>query len=307
MQRAFVFGSLPLLFFSSFSASFIPKIEVQPAIRHMERLQNLANDDDVMIGEAKSKRIVFIRHGRTYMNEYIGGINYGTPNFTDIFPDTSEYTDKYPDSPLSPVGHDQVKKLNSMIRDLKEGIDEAKTSMSDDQEDDSFLNDLDLVVVSPLTRALQTLEIGLYQHIQERKVPIMALPLATERVYLVSDIGKNRSELKKRYGYIDFDTAFLEKEGDEPWWFTPSDELADNYVEWRPSGEGQTYACLGEPQDYFDRRMSDLYLFLRNREETTIAVVCHAGVIDWFVQDIFENCELRVVPFDNLKPRGLME
>jgi broad specificity phosphatase PhoE len=288
-------------FLLSSTESFVPTANISGKRMTL----GICNAEEVT-GSTESKRIVFIRHGQTYMNEFIDGINYGGPGFTDIFPNTSEYNSKYPDSPLSQTGQDQAKTLNSLLQRLKNGEKDAQKSLSLSDQDASFLNHLELVLVSPLSRALQTLEMGLYQHIQQKNVPIVAVPLATERVYLVSDIGKTRSEMKERYSYIDFDTAFPEK-NDVPWWFTPSDELAVNYVEWRPNGEGQKYACLGEPQDYFDRRMNKFYRFLENREESTIAVVCHAGVIDWFVREIFENCELRVIPFEELNPRALIQ
>jgi broad specificity phosphatase PhoE len=255
-----------------------------------------------------SKRIVFIRHGRTYMNDFINGINYGTPGFTDVFSDTPENNFKYVDSPLAPTGLNQVKALNDMLRALKENEPGAHKAFSLSDEESGFLEDLDLVVTSPLTRALQTLEMGLYEHIQSRDVPIVAVPQAAERIYLVSDHGKTRTELKGQYSFVDFDSGFDPDHGeDDPWHFVLTEEDAQNYVEWRPHGEGQVYAGLGEPQHHFDRRMSELYRWLESREESMIAVVCHAGVIDWMLQEIFENCELRVVNFENLKPRALQE
>eukprot|EP00980_Cylindrotheca_fusiformis_P019706 scaffold6881_cov126-Cylindrotheca_fusiformis.AAC.3 len=301
-----------LLHLISFFLATIPRPEafVLRCHKYYSRGNRLQSSNDVLPdwSSRRTKRIVFIRHGRTYMNDFIGGINYGSPNFTDVFPEANE--DKYKDSPLTRNGIDQAKQLDSMLIALCNGEENArqaaKKRLSLSDQDATFLLGLELVLVSPLTRALQTLEIGLYQTIRDRKVPVMALPLATERVYLISDIGKAQNELKEAYKYVDFDTAFPRGQM-KPWYFTPSDELAENYVEWRPSGEGQVYACLGEPQDYFDRRMSELYSFLDGRPESTIALVCHAGVIDWFVRDIFENCELRVVKFDDLKPRNLVD
>jgi broad specificity phosphatase PhoE len=307
MRKEGFISSLVSFILLPFTESFVPTNERHLRNeRHLIRMAHRGGDAASDEKTKPSKRIVFIRHGRTYMNDYIGGVNYGTPNFSDIFSDTPEYNYKYKDSPLTPKGIDQAKNLNSMLKALNDGKVDAKESLSLSDQDASFLNELDLVVVSPLTRALQTMEIGLHPTIRHRKLPVIAVPLATERVYLISDIGKTQSELKKAYSNVDFDTAFPHDE-DAPWYFTPSDELAENYVEWRPNGEGQVYACLGEPQDYFDRRMSELYRFLDDRHESTIALVCHAGVIDWFVQEIFENCELRIVKFDNLKPRGLIK
>eukprot|EP00536_Pseudo-nitzschia_multiseries_P001733 jgi/Psemu1/181891/e_gw1.22.207.1 len=236
------------------------------------------------------KEIVLIRHGQTFMNEYIGGrgISFGEPGFTDIFQEPTD-REKYHDSPLSDVGIHQAKSLDFKLQDANA----------------NFLNRLDLVVTSPLTRALQTFEFALYDHIVEitdktRDVPILAMAAASERLYLVSDMGKPKSELALRYPFVDFDTSFMYSHENG------IQETADNYVEWRPHGQGQSYACLGEPADHFDRRMSDLYYWLESREENCIAIVCHAGVIDWMTSgEEFANCELRVYAFDKLRPRAL--
>mmetsp|Transcript_98 Transcript_98/g.262 ORF Transcript_98/g.262 Transcript_98/m.262 type:complete len:380 (-) Transcript_98:1247-2386(-) len=292
------------------------------------------------------KEIVLIRHGQTYMNEYIGngGISFGQPNFTDVFREPEDQ-EKYHDSPLSDAGTQQAESLRSKLRDLKDDrpgalnalglmqlFDTPINESNSTRSNAHFLDDLDLVVVSPLTRALQTFEISLYEHITKlgdnrSDVPILAMAAAAERLYLVSDLGKPRSELRFRYPFVDFDTAFAythddgiesseiisggacnEKECLDTWHFNPSEEITDGYVEWRPHGEGQLYACLGEPAEYFDRRMSDFYYWLESREDKCIAIVCHAGVIDWMTSgEEFSNCELRVQTFESLRPRALQD
>jgi broad specificity phosphatase PhoE len=267
-------------------------------------LFSISSDDSM---DEKRKRIVFIRHGRTHMNDLIGGINYGGPNFTDIFPEIPEYNRKYRDSPLGPTGLIQVMDLSGLLADLLAGKEGAQQALSLSDADATVLDELDLVVVSPLVRALQTMEFGLLPHIRAKNIPIVAVPQAAERLYLVSDIGKPRSELELLYDYVDFDTAFdssLDK--DDPWHFSPTEEEEENYVEWRPHDEGQQYFCLGEPQKIFDFRMQELLTWLKSRDESTIAVICHWGVIDWMIQESFENCELRVVQFDELKPRDVV-
>lgn len=259
-----------------------------------------STDDGVQV--ASSKHIVFLRHGRTYMNDYIGGVHFGSPNFSDVFPDTPENKRMFYDSPLTAKGVEQAQALNLMLKSSKDFKDCCAGEIKGESVYRSLLDDIDLVIVSPLTRALQTLDIGLYPLLENRGIPIIAVPLASERLYLVSDIGVTRNELKALYEYVDFDSSIL---SDGSWHFEPTEEMKTSYVEWRPSGEGQVYACLGEPQDYFDRRMSELYRLLEQRSEQTIVVVSHAGVIDWFLQETFENCELRVVDFDELKPRAL--
>ena len=79
--------------------------------------------------ERSKKRIVFIRHGRTYMNDFINGIHFGQPGFTDVFPDTKEYQEKYHDSPLGPRGVEQVKLLKDRLERLLRGDATAKEEL----------------------------------------------------------------------------------------------------------------------------------------------------------------------------------
>ena len=226
------------------------------------------------------KTIVFVRHGCTYMNEHLGrSLSFGAPNFSDIF-DEKDREQFFQDSPLSPYGMRQ-----------------AKTLLAGSPP--SFVSDCELVVTSPLTRALQTFEIGLKHHFSA-SVPVVAVPHAAERLYLVSDIGRKRSELKKKYDFVDFETGF-EDHGDE-WWYSPAKDEA--YVEWRPSGKGQRYACPGEPFHAFEKRMVKLLSWLNDRQEQKIAVVCHHGVIEWMLDMDFDNCQWREVEFPKLYERA---
>lgn len=256
-----------------------------------------------------NKRIAFIRHGRTYMNDFINGIHYGQPGFTDVFPDTQEYKDKYHDSPLGPTGEQQVSLLNDRLRRLSNGDAIAATELSLSVEHTSFLNELDLIVTSPLTRALQTTDKGLYPNVNSREVPVVAVPHAAERIFLVADLGKTRKQLKANYPYVDLDSGFPSHVGEEDsWHYVPTKEEEENYVEWRPNGEGQVYACLGEPEQHFEQRMEGLLQWLESRPERTIAVVCHAGVILWFLGEVIENCDIRVVDIEELRsPKRLFE
>ncbi|EJK49546.1 hypothetical protein THAOC_31568 [Thalassiosira oceanica] len=113
--------------------------------------------------------------------------------------------------------------------------------------------------------------------------PILALPEASKRVYLISDIGRTSAVLKQEFPYVDFDMCHP----------------------WRPSDAGQSYACPGEPQFDFERRMKGLYSFLHSREEQTIALICHWGVVDWLIGKDFDNREMRVLDFEtDFRPKG---
>lgn len=221
------------------------------------------------------------------MNEYLGGADggrrFGSPYFTDIFAN-EERRKKYHDSPLSPRGLSQA------------------TAMAKKKHE--FVNTCELVVVSPLTRALQTFHIGLLPHFaQSGGVPVIALPEAAERLYLISDVGRGVSQLQDEYDYVDFETGFSAHHEPECWWYRPDEYDYDNYVEWRPVDCGQQYACPSEPLEVFHRRMRRLHEWLDRRPERHIAVVCHHGVIDAFLDCDFYNCQYRSVDFASLWPQ----
>lgn len=227
-------------------------------------------------GAGLEKNILLIRHGCTHMNEYLGNhISFGAPHFTDVFENHKERDEYYRDSPLSPRGVQQAKELSQ-------------------RAGSTIMNECDLVVTSPLTRALQTMEIGLGKHIGT-DTAIIAVPQAAERLYLISDQGKSRLELQKAFPRVDFHTAFADHAMDQ-WWFQPS----ENHVEWRPTGRGQKYACPGEPQKDFENRMQSLIAWLDAREERTIALICHWGVIEFMLDMDFDNCQWKKVPFEVL-------
>eukprot|EP00586_Coscinodiscus_wailesii_P007717 CAMPEP_0172521400 /NCGR_PEP_ID=MMETSP1066-20121228/292561_1 /TAXON_ID=671091 /ORGANISM="Coscinodiscus wailesii, Strain CCMP2513" /LENGTH=232 /DNA_ID=CAMNT_0013304307 /DNA_START=101 /DNA_END=799 /DNA_ORIENTATION=+ len=222
------------------------------------------------------------------MNEYLSqpGTEWGDPNFTDIFP-PHESDKYYRDSPLSPTGRSQAQNLAQSLLTASDDDDDVKTDL---------LKSIDLIVVSPLERTLQTAHIALPPHLlflSPSTVPRVALPLAAERLYLVSDLGSHRCDLMERYPYIDFES---EMAGKDVWWYT-SDVPQE---EWRPSGEGQVYACAGEPEVAFRTRMNRLCEWLEGRKELNIALVCHWGVVEWLTGEDFDNCQFKVVNFDDI-------
>jgi Histidine phosphatase superfamily (branch 1) len=236
------------------------------------------------------QQVTFLRHGCTYMNEYLGGADggkpFGEPGFTDVFaanndddPTTtsSRRLALYRDSPLSDYGRRQVKQLLS----------------------DNAIPPHDLVVVSPLQRALQTYHRGVRPHYERTtgssSTPVViALPLAAERLYLISDVGTEKSKLAKQYPYISFD--LLPDDGN--WWYEPTSD--SDYSEWRATDQGQRYACPAEPKDVFTSRMQELLQWLTQRPEQHILVVCHHGVIESLLDEEFCNCEFKTVSIEEL-------
>jgi broad specificity phosphatase PhoE len=262
------------------------------------------------------KKIVFVRHSTTYMNEYLGrSLSFGAPHFSDAKFSNDELP-LYRDTPLSPRG----------IQLVQTTLARHRPAFLNKNTDDF---DLNLVVVSPLRRALQTFDIGIRPHLissssssksEYSSIPVVVLPEAAERLYLISDVGTPVDELEKEYAYMDFGEISHDKR--HAWWWTPSPPPAPTlnsaattnnnhnnhnhtggYVEWRPVGQGQCYACPGEPQADFDARMWRLYTWLEQRPELNIAVVCHHGVIDWMLDMNFDNCQWQVVDFDQIATR----
>jgi broad specificity phosphatase PhoE len=243
----------------------------------------------------KTKEVVFLRHGCTYMNEYLGRpLSYfGAPNFSDVFP-SPEREKYYLDTPLSPTGIQQASKL---ARTRPSFLDIAELSSCNNGGPP-----IDLVVVSPLTRALQTFEYGIYPHlkdfIQRGELEVVALPQAAERLYLISDCGRPISQLKSEFGYVNFGSIR------DNWWYNPSQIAQDiTYKEWRPSNRNQRYACPGEPTEAFERRMTALFDWIDRRPEPRILVVCHHGVIHRMTSLDFDNCQYRALPMESLRQK----
>ena len=295
-------------------------------------------DDDLA---RKKKRLILIRHGKTYMNEYLAkeGSQWGDENFTDV----GLADELYRDSPLSEFGIQQAKDLCDKI--------------GNGEEEEYCIDDIDLVVVSPLTRTFQTLEYALLPHLRKLqqephdcdgecnsnninqnetllsssssfyKVPIISIPLASERVYLKSDLGLPLHELKTKFPYAIFENDFQDFE--DEWWFTvkslsssqtlPDDSAEESkskrkkfnfnsipeadYEEWRPSSQNQSYSCYGEPDLQFNQRMTALCKWIESRDEMCICMISHWGVLDWLSDGMidFDNCEWRELNFDGRK------
>lgn len=265
------------------------------------RLQQTAvemSGSDDTIGE---KKLILIRHGCTHMNEYLEshGSRWGDPYFTDVFDDSKLLL--YKDSMLSQKGIDQAKKLHDYFH----------------CEGRHLLENVELIAVSPLKRTLQTLEIAITPHLTKAndgiKPKMIALPLASERLYLVSDIGSDLHHLRQSYPFVDFSTEF-KCFGDE-WWFRVKDERndtlknrhefsymhVDDYKEWRPSEENQVYFCHGEPENAFSDRMRELLNWLENREEHVIMLICHWGVLAHLTGKEFANCEVQTITLREIR------
>jgi broad specificity phosphatase PhoE len=204
---------------------------------------------------SRSKEIVFIRHGSTEMNEWMNQKEneWGAPNFVDA---------GMWDTRLSERGVAQAKALAKSLGPY---------------------HDIELLCVSPLTRALQTAYHGFEGRLVTPTMRSVVSPLCAERLYLSSERGRPASELKCEFPEFDF----RHMEGpSESWWYTPPRD--QTYVEWRPTG---TYLCPGEPRVAFEARLGLFKQWLVAQPESTIGIVCHWGVVYALTGKSLENCQ----------------
>jgi broad specificity phosphatase PhoE len=248
----------------------------------------------------KDKRIIFVRHGTTEMNERMKEMPWFSPKFVDA---------GLWDTRLSEKGTVQAKEVH---QNLSNGNGNEKYNLSK----------VEALIASPLTRTMQTAEL-IFSHTQQLlpDIPRICQPLLRERLYLSSEVGRPKSELKS--DFQNWDLSAL-PDDDSAWWYTHPDaelrkakakdrgssytyvsttrkvrrdkrgfeegtdidtlremvsDLAGTspknpYVEWRPVGK---YCVEGEPRGEFVARMGALREWLAARPESCIAVVAHWG------------------------------
>jgi broad specificity phosphatase PhoE len=205
-----------------------------------------------------TKRLLCIRHAKSVANEFMEqpGNTWGEATFTD--------DGNLIDAPLSQTG-------------IQQCVDNLQLQLQDEFVD--FLPLVDLVICSPLTRCLETLTQGveptLRQYHQfgndQKRIPLLAVPYLTERIYTASDTGSPVNELQTKFPLVDFSDC-----PNGIWWYSHQYPESE---EWRPYGQGQWYAVPGEPEAHFETRMLMLDQWIRNRPERNILLVAHWGVL----------------------------
>jgi broad specificity phosphatase PhoE len=229
--------------------------------------------------ESASKNLYLIRHGTSLANEHMQqpGNQWGDATFEDDM--------RLRDAPLSSRGEKECKALKDHL------------------VAQPWLDHVELIVVSPLTRCLQTLEIGVVPAFRDdlrvdtsNRPPIIVLPWIAERVYTASDIGTLANSLRSKWPT--FDWSFVPGSA---WWYH-EDAGTFNKPEWRPHGQGQWYAVAGEPKKTFNNRMAQADAWLRKRPEKNILLVTHWAVIRHFTDQEVSNCD--VVKLMNWQPQA---
>ncbi|KAL6762250.1 histidine phosphatase superfamily [Haematococcus lacustris] len=187
------------------------------------------------------KLVYLMRHGTTELNVYLQTHQWDAPDFVD------------------PMLFDTRLTLR--------GVEGARAAA----HEASMLHPApELLVVSPLARALQTATLAFLPHYSG---PVMVEALARERVYMSGDCGSVRSRLQAEFPRFQLDHL------PDIWWWT--------------GGSDDPRAISLEPEEVFAERIEQFRRWLLQRPESVIAVVAHWGVIMQLTGHDFENCELR--------------
>mmetsp|Transcript_16094 Transcript_16094/g.29428 ORF Transcript_16094/g.29428 Transcript_16094/m.29428 type:complete len:221 (+) Transcript_16094:712-1374(+) len=187
----------------------------------------------------KARLLYLIRHGEGIHN--VAEREFGKEHWESV----EALTEKYFDAPLNDVGERQCAELQSSFQKATEG----------------GMPPVDTIIVSPLTRAIETAKLGL-AHIWG-KVPTYAVDLCRERYGKnLCDKRKSVTELKKLHPEINFD-LFMDSQEDEA--FTP----------------------VRETDEAIEQRIAAFYNWLTHHTPTawgTVAVVGHSSFMAHSVQ-----------------------
>lgn len=197
-----------------------------------------------MTADAAWPQVLCIRHGESTFNAAWRTRNTDPLHF---------------DAPLSPAGVEQVRAARRVLEDVP----------------------VDLVITSPLTRALQTTT-GLFDG-HRRRPPILVQPLMRERVENSCDVGRPPAQLAVDFPSINVGHL------DDIWW----------HADGAPDARG---ICV-EPVSSVAARALQFRDYLRQRPERCIAVVGHGTFFFHLTGRSLANCEvLRVDLSDDVQP-----
>jgi broad specificity phosphatase PhoE len=151
----------------------------------------------------------------------------------------------HPDAQLTPLGLQQVAEGRARVAGLAP----------------------ELIVVSPLTRAIET-ALGLFGG---DTAPILVEPLAREWLCSSCDVGRPPQELARAFPGLAFDHL------DDPWWH---------------AGACDANGIPVEPEDVLLARVAAFRAWLGARPERTIAVVSHGSFLFHLSGHSLDNCAL---------------
>ncbi|PRP84654.1 hypothetical protein PROFUN_07904 [Planoprotostelium fungivorum] len=207
--------------------------------------------------------VYFVRHGESFYN---AAVSSGAPD------------PMIPDAGLTERGVQQATLLSSIV---------------------SHLPELDLIVTSPLSRALMTTCIGFAERLSTTATKI--LPDFRERLSGCDDIGSPPDVLSKRFKQFDF------TELPTVWWYTgpgapdrgeifpPPSLMAPDPFESIKRYKKKPFL---EPEDKFQARVEMFKDWLETRPEAKIAAVGHRAFIKQMIGFSLDNSQAYCTYFD---------
>eukprot|EP00457_Paulinella_chromatophora_P012340 gb/GEZN01012544.1/.p1 GENE.gb/GEZN01012544.1/~~gb/GEZN01012544.1/.p1 ORF type:complete len:275 (+),score=33.67 gb/GEZN01012544.1/:179-1003(+) len=204
--------------------------------------------------EGADKVIYLIRHAESTYNREMRSWR------TWCFCRCVRVINSHRDALLTPEGIEQVRRL--------------KNSYSQH----ATLNGVEIVLTSPLTRALQT-AVGVFG---DSQVPIKALAELCEHKRHLHDIGRPKAELEDRWSDSGVDFSAVSQ---QEWWYT-NDEA--------------------EPEERLWERVTWIKAELASRPEKVIAIVSHSNFLAALQgrdsRGNMQNCECLRVRLEDLEP-----
>lgn len=188
---------------------------------------------------AKSKQLFYIRHSQSAYNKW---------NKQSIFNFSWTYKNQ-PENQNPPVTPEGYKMCESRVEQL--------------DKEQPF--DAELVMVSPLTRAIQTMNEVRKSVCFKNTQKILATQLIREKLDIVAGIGKKKSEISKEFPEIDF--SYVSKES---WW---NYHQEDKIKLMKNGSEDYT----SESEKDVKARIAMFFLWMLMRPENTIVFVSHGS------------------------------
>jgi broad specificity phosphatase PhoE len=175
--------------------------------------------------------VILIRHGQSTFNAEFEATGVDPMIF---------------DAPLSALGLEQLKRARVQLTSLSKP---------------------DIILSSPLTRALQT-AVGLFG---DRDIPITVSALHREQLECSCDVGRSPNALAAEFPHLRFDHL------EDPWWY---------------DGDKDENGISVEPLGDFFERVSRFASWVQSQRGKTVVVVGHGSFFRRLTGHEFENCEI---------------
>eukprot|EP00249_Psilotum_nudum_P004331 c17851_g1_i1 orf=208-1206(+) len=138
----------------------------------------------------------------------------------------------------------------------------------------------ELILTSPLTRALQTLQHALDSSKIAEAVKIQVSDLHSEHVFNSGDVGRPAKMLAKEFPWLNF-TGLK-----DTWWYSPKDAPNDPLIGLFQSRESR---------DHLRKRVGAFRQFLLSRTEQRIIVIGHSTFFRELGSRRMKNCEILTI------------